>query len=130
MRKLIISLATIIALVGIILIGSASAQNKPPFVGRWHWDGPETCVKGYENDNVAMEITASQLIFYENRCKIRSARKLEDKSYRLQLVCWGEGMTERNEIILAMLTKSKLNDELLLRIELRNGFVVAYRRCP
>jgi hypothetical protein len=111
-------------------VSSAPASNENPFVGRWHWDGPETCAKDYDGDNVAMQITNERLIFYENTCAIRSMRKLGDRTYRLQLTCKGEGGTERSELLLSLLAKSKVNEELLLRIELNSGFVLGYRRCP
>jgi hypothetical protein len=108
----------------------AAVADANPFVGRWQWDGPETCAKGYDSDNVAMQVTANRLLFYENTCTIHTMRKLGEGSYRLKLTCRGEGETEHSEVILALLRKSKVNDELLLRFEPAMGFVLAYRRCP
>jgi hypothetical protein len=110
--------------------GMAQAADANPFVGRWQWNGPETCAKSYDGDDVAMQITPGRLLFYEDTCAIGAMRRLGEGSYRLRLTCKGEGGTERSEIILARLKKSKVNDELLLRIEPASGFVVAYRRCP
>jgi len=110
--------------------GMAQAADANPFVGRWQWNGPETCAKSYDGDDVAMQITPGRLLFYEDTCAIGAMRRLGEGSYRLRLTCKGEGGTERSEIILALLKKSKVNDELLLRIEPASGFVVAYRRCP
>jgi len=111
-------------------IGIAAAADANPFVGRWQWDGPETCAKAYDVDNVALQISPGRLVYYENNCAIIKMRRLREGSYRLRLTCKGEGETERLEIILAMLKKSKVNDELLLRIEPASGAVTAYRRCP
>ncbi len=111
-----------------ILTASAIAQGNP-FVGRWQWDGPATCAKNYDVDNVAMDIKSNRIIFYESECRIDKIEKMEFTSYRLHLTCKGEGETERSEIILARLAASKVNPELLLRIELKSGFVQAYRRC-
>jgi len=108
----------------------ASAADTNPFVGRWQWNGAETCAKDYDSDDVAMRIEPGRLIFYENTCAIHAMRKLSEGSWRLKLTCKGEGGTERSEMMLALLKKSKVSDELLLRIELPSGFVVAYRRCP
>lgn len=108
----------------------ASAADANPFVGRWQWNGNETCAKDYDSDDVATQIESGRLIFYENTCAIRSMRRLTEGSYRLKLTCKGEGGTARSEMMLALLKKSKVNDELLLRIELPSGFVQAYRRCP
>jgi hypothetical protein len=108
---------------------AALGESANPFVGRWRWDGPETCAKNYDRDNVALEIEAKKLIFYENSCHIDTLKKLGETSFRLELTCKGEGETERSEIILALLKPSKVNQELLLRIELKSGFVLAYRRC-
>jgi hypothetical protein len=110
--------------------GIAVAADANPFVGRWQWDGPETCARSYDIDNVALQITPGRLIFYENSCAIGSMHRLGEGSYRLRLTCRGEGEVERTETILALLKKSKVNDELLLRIEPASGFVLAYRRCP
>ena len=123
------------ASIGIIVLvmaapRSAAAADANPFVGRWHWDGLETCAKDYDSDNVAMQVTPGRLIFYENVCSIRSMHRVTDGFYRLQLSCKGEGQTERSQILLALLKKSKVNDEMLLRIEPASGFVQAYRRCP
>jgi hypothetical protein len=109
---------------------AATARPATPFVGRWQWDGPETCAANFEGDNVAMQIEERKLIFYESTCAVGGVRKLGDNSYRFDLVCRGEGETERKSIIFALLAKSKVNDELLLRIEPKSGFVLAYRRCP
>ena len=108
----------------------AAAADANPFVGRWHWDGLETCAKDYDSDNVAMQVTPGRLIFYENVCSIRSMRRLGDRFYRLQMTCKGEGEIEQAQILLTFLKKSKVNDEMLLRIEPASGFVQAYRRCP
>lgn len=123
------------ASIGIIMLVMAApriaaAADANPFVGRWHWDGLETCAKDYDSDNVAMQVTPGRLIFYENVCSIRSMHRVADGFYRLQLSCKGEGQTERSQILLAVLKKSKVNDEMLLRIEPASGFVQAYRRCP
>jgi hypothetical protein len=110
--------------------GVAAAADAIPFVGRWQWDGPETCAKSSDADNIALQISPGRLVFHENNCAIIKIRRLREGSYRLRLTCKGEGETERLEIILALLNKSKVNDELLLRIEPASGAVVAYRRCP
>jgi hypothetical protein len=116
--------------IAILGSGLALAADANPFVGRWQWNGPETCAKAYDSDDVAMQISPGRLIFYENTCAIGAMRRLGEGSYRLRLTCRGEGGTERSEIMLALLKKSKVNDEMLLRIELASGFVLAYRRCP
>jgi len=110
--------------------GVAAAADAIPFVGRWQSDGPETCAKSSDADNIALQISPGRLVFHENNCAIVKIRRLREGSYRLRLTCKGEGETERLEIILALLNKSKVNDELLLRIEPASGAVTAYRRCP
>jgi hypothetical protein len=124
--------AIVLAAVSLMTLGRgvAAAADANPFVGRWQWDGPETCAKSYDADNIALQISPGRLQFYENNCAIVKMRRLREGSYRLRLTCKGEGETERLEIILALLNKSKVNDELLLRIEPASGAVVAYRRCP
>lgn len=107
----------------------ASLQDKHPFVGRWHWDGPETCVKDYDSGNVAIEITNSQVVMYETRCDIRSMQKLTDKSYRFRLTCQGEGELSNGDHVVSMLPRSKLNDDLLLLVSLQDGMVHALRPC-
>jgi hypothetical protein len=125
-------MAIVLAAVSLMTLGSgiAAAADANPFVGRWQWDGPETCAKSYDADNIALQISPGRLVFHENSCAIIKMRRLREGSYRLRLTCKGEGETERLEIILALLNKSKVNDELLLRIEPASGAVTAYRRCP
>jgi hypothetical protein len=125
-----IARACLIATMLCLIAGAAASRPAAPFVGRWQWDGPETCAPNFEGDNVALQIENRSLIFYESKCAVRDVHKLADNSYRFDLVCRGEGETERLSVIFALLAKSKINDELLLRIEPKNGFVLAYRRCP
>jgi hypothetical protein len=120
----------LIAMALCLVAHAATARPAAPFVGRWQWDGAETCAANYEGDNVALQIGDRKLIFYESKCDVGAVRKLGDNSYRLDLVCRGEGETERKSVIFALLAKSKVSDELLLRIEPKSGFVLAYRRCP
>jgi hypothetical protein len=124
----LLSLTMIVGFISLLSSGCAVAVDNP-FVGRWHWDGQETCVKQYSSDNVALQITPKQLVFYENTCAISSMRKLGPDAYKLRLSCNGEGETGRNEILLTLLKKSKVNEELLLRVEPASGFALAYRRC-
>jgi hypothetical protein len=120
----------LIVILASVAAGTAIAQPRLPFVGHWQWEGPETCAPNYDGENRALEITNDTLIFEESECAARRVRKLEYNSYRLDLVCRGEGETNRRPTMLTLLPKSKVNDEMLLRIELKNGFAMAYRRCP
>jgi hypothetical protein len=107
-----------------------SEQASMPFVGRWRWSGPETCAKDFSGEGIAMEITRDRrLVFYESRCSVTSMRRLEKNSYRFRLTCRGEGEVNRTETMLVLMEKSAVSEELLLRIELNTGFVIAYRKC-
>jgi hypothetical protein len=108
----------------------ASAQTATPFAGRWHWAGVETCAAKYIGDGVAIEIKAGKISFYESSCLVGKIQKLGEQSYRFDLVCRSEGETERSTTQFTLLAKTKIHDELLLRIESKAGFVMAYRRCP
>ena len=102
----------------------------PLFIGRWHWNGQETCLKNYDSPDVAIAITANDLGFYETRCNIRSVRKRSDKFYRLRLACRGEmGEMRSGEHIMSMLPKSKISEELLLLIDPSHGQIRTYKRC-
>ena len=120
----------VVAILASVAGETVAAQPPLPFVGRWQWDGPETCAASYDSDNKALEITSRAMIFYESICVPTQVRKLEYDSYRIDLVCRGEGETDRRPTMLTLLPKSKVNDEMLLRIELKTGFAMAYRRCP
>lgn len=114
-----------------LLSGAAcAAQEAMPFVGRWRWAGAESCAKDFAGETVAMEITKGRrLLFLENTCRTASMRKLGANSYRFRLICTGEGDAERRDTMLVLLAKSDIHEELLLRIEVETGFVVAYRKC-
>jgi hypothetical protein len=108
----------------------AAAATDLPFAGRWYWDGPETCPANYTGENRAIEIKGRSVIFHENTCDVRSLHKLDNNAYRFEMNCHGESETDHSNTLFTVLAKSKINDELLLRIELKTGFALAYRRCP
>src|SRR5262245_18911205 len=115
---------------GAVAHTSAQQQNRHPFVGVWHWNGPQTCKKGHEGEDVAIEIQPRRVIVYESDCAIRSMRKLSETAYRFKLLCRGGGESWQLETIFSFMEKSKVNDDLLVRVELKDGSVTAYRRCP
>ncbi len=97
---------------------------------RGQWAGVQTCATDYVGENAALQVTDTALFFEENTCKIRRNIKLGQNTFRLKLRCIGEGQKKTRSMILAQLSRSKVNDELLIRLELNTGFVMAYRRCP
>jgi hypothetical protein len=123
----------VVAAAGLLGAGEptvAQKQRAHPFVGVWYWNGPQTCKKGHEGDDVAIEIQPRRMFLYETKCDIRSMRKLSDTAYRFQLSCRGEGERWQVESIFSLLEKSKVNDDLLVRLQPKDGAVTAYRRCP
>jgi hypothetical protein len=112
------------------LATTATAAAELPFAGRWYWDSPETCPANYDGENRAIEIKGRSVGFYENTCDVRSVHKLDQNSYRFEMNCHGESETDHSNTLFTVLAKSKINDELLLRVELKTGFALAYRRCP
>lgn len=127
----ILTIVVVLSVISMASIVSVSAQSQHPFAGRWHSDGPETCIRNYDGENAAIKITANQLFFYESTCDIRSTQKRSSSFYLLRLICrFGGEIIWRGESIYAIRPKDKLNEELLLRIEPRDSFVLAYKRCP
>jgi hypothetical protein len=120
-------------LTGAANAASAPKQNKPdphPYVGQWHYNGPQTCKPGHEGSDFAMEVQARRIFMYEARCVIQSMRKLSDTAYRFTLSCRGPDHNWQVETIFSSLEKSKVNDDLLVRLDPKDGSVTAYRRCP
>jgi hypothetical protein len=112
------------------LTAAAAAQPDVPFAGRWQWAGVKTCSEGYDFEDRALQIEGRSLFFYETKCDARRVTRLGDNAYRLDMFCRGEGERERRSAIFSLLAKSEVNDELLVRVEPKTGFVQAYKKCP
>lgn len=123
-----VAIAMLTAVLSMLL--SSEAVSQTPYAGQWYWDGAATCAPNYDGENVALEIKNGKLLYYESSCTIRRTEKLSSHGYRFDLACRGEGEVWRKTMMFALLPISKINHELLLGIDLRSGFVTAYRRCP
>jgi len=42
---------------------AAAVRIATPFVGRWHWEGPETFAADYVGNDVVMQINSRDIIF-------------------------------------------------------------------
>lgn len=130
MRKMSLALTLASLTLTALAVDAAFAGDRNPFVGRWRWDGPKTCPANYQRENVALDIQEKAINFYDPGCRINSIQALDAGARRFDVTCTGDEGTERSRIVFALLQKSKINDELLLRIEPESGYAFAYRRCP
>jgi len=84
-------------------------------------------------DGLTFKIGDEQLENDEQGYDIRSIRKISkpaDSAYRLRLVCRIGSEAHADEMVLALVAKSPLHGEMLVRFDQANGIVRTYRRCP
>jgi hypothetical protein len=105
-------------------------EYKHPFVGRWYFTDRRTCLKNYNSDDKAIVVTEERMFFYESNCKLRILKALNPTTNRLKLICDGVEMHGHREAVAAILSKTDIHDELLIMIDLNDGVLLSFKRCP
>jgi hypothetical protein len=109
------------------------AADNNPFVGHWTSGELKTCAPPYAADELTFKISEKQLEMDEQGCEIQSIRKiskLAESGYRLRLLCRMGSEEHADEIVLALIAKSPLHGELLMRFNVSSGIATTFQRCP
>jgi len=122
---------------GILLAASlyaeAVATDANPFIGHWTSGDFSSCVPSYASDVLSIKISDRQIEMFEQGCDIKSIRKiskLAESGYRLRLLCHEPSSKYSSDVVLALVAKSPLHGELLVRFDQATGIVTTYQCCP
>ena len=118
--------------VAALCAGAAAAEGNP-FIGHWTSGDLASCAPSYASDVLSIKVSERQIDMFEQGCDIQSIRKiskLAESGYRLRLLCREGSTTTRQDIMLALVAKSPLHGDLLVRFDQSTGIVPTYQRCP
>jgi len=117
-------------LLGLLIVPTVASPAENPYVGHWRFADPKTCATDYTSDDKAVIIEKNRIDYFASSCAVKSSRALQFGAVRLKLACESEGEKTLEDVILAFVEKSDVNEDMLVIIEVNTGDTRIYRKCP